>query len=493
MQQSIEYNRANDLTAGRVDPEFKHRLKKSFNGETLKYCYQCGTCSSVCPISKFIKTYRPNKMIELAKLGIRNLPQSNAFLFCSACTLCTKGCPQGVMVHEVMQALKDNAVNDEVVLKFVNEEFLGMVKALGKEIPLPVVYSWISLRPTAEKDAQGFEAAIMNALMDALEEEAVKAEIAPDAKKIAVIGSGPAGLTAAWNLAKTGYAVTIFESLSEAGGMLRTGIPEYRLPKTVVAKEIDRIVKTGVDIKLNSKVDGDFFESLVKGDEYIAVFIASGAYASRKIRVEGEELQNVVPALKVLEEYNMTGKVTVGDNVVVIGGGNVATDAAGAALRSGAKSVKLYCLEDRKTMPAHEWEIEEIAHDGVELNPSWGPRAILGDGEKVTSVEFMRCKSVFDENKRFNPVYDEKVIETVEADTVITAIGQGPDLSFLGEGINVFRGAVAIDKYTMETSLAGVFAGGDAAAGTASLVEAITAGKTAADSIKKYINGLEKE
>ncbi|MCL1831208.1 MAG: FAD-dependent oxidoreductase, partial [Oscillospiraceae bacterium] len=200
-----------------------------------------------------------------------------------------------------------------------------------------------------------------------------------------------------------------------------------------------------------------------------------------------------VPALKVLEEYNMTGKVTVGDNVVVIGGGNVATDAAGAALRSGAKSVKLYCLEDRKTMPAHEWEIEEIAHDGVELNPSWGPRAILGDGEKVTSVEFMRCKSVFDENKRFNPVYDEKVIETVEADTVITAIGQGPDLSFLGEGINVFRGAVAIDKYTMETSLAGVFAGGDAAAGTASLVEAITAGKTAADSIKKYINGLEKE
>ena len=493
MQQSISYNDTNHSTGGRVDPAFKHTLKKSNNGETLKYCYQCGTCSSVCPISKFIRIYRPNRILELAKLGVTNLPQSNAFLFCSACTLCTKGCPQNVRVHEVMQALKENAIESEEVIKFVRSEFPGMVRALGKEIPLPVVYSWICLRPSSEKEIEGFEKEVKDALEYVLTLEPEKAEISPGAAKVAIIGSGPAGLTAAYDLAKAGYAVTIFESLSEPGGMLRTGIPEYRLPKSVVAREIENVKAAGVDIKLNTKVDGSFFEELVNSDEYTAVFIASGAYASRSIRIEGENLEGVVPALSFLKEYNMNGKADVGDNVVVIGGGNVATDAAGAAIRCGAKSVKLFCLEGRKIMPAHEWEIEEIVHDGVELNPSWGPKAIIGDGTKVTEVVFMRCKSVFDENKRFNPVYDEKTLETVKADTVITAIGQGPDLSFLGKGIDVFRGAIVINKYTMETSLPKVFAGGDAAAGTASLVEAIIAGKTAAGSIKKYIDSVNRE
>ena len=491
MQQSVGYNEFNHSTAGRVNPEFKHKLKKSNNGETLKFCYQCGTCSSVCPISKFIKLYRPNKMLELAKLGVENIPQSNAFLFCSACTLCTRGCPQGVRVHEVMQALKDNAIGNDRVINFINTEFPSMLKELSTKIPLPVVYSWICLRPSSEKEVEGFEKAVKEALESALDNPITKSEVAKDAKKVAVIGSGPAGLTTAWDLIKNGFSVTVFETLSEPGGMLRAGIPEYRLPKSVVSKEIDRIKEIGVEIRTNTKVDGDFFETLVNSDEYSAIFIASGAFASRSVRVEGENLEGVVPALAFLKEYNMTGKAKVGENVVVIGGGNVATDAAGAAIRSGAKSVKLFCLEDRKTMPAHEWEIDEIIADGVEVNPSWGPNVILGDGTKVTGVEFKKCKSVLDENKRFAPVYDEKVIEKVDADTVITAIGQGPDLSFLGKGINVFRGAVEIDKYTMETSLPGVFAGGDAAAGTASLIEAIMAGKTAAGSIKKYIDGLE--
>ncbi|MCL1831114.1 MAG: 4Fe-4S dicluster domain-containing protein, partial [Oscillospiraceae bacterium] len=150
MIQMNDYTNANHSTAGRVDPSFKHKLKSSFNGETLKYCYQCGTCSSVCPISKFIKTYRPNKMLELAKLGIKTLPQSNAFLFCSACTLCTKGCPQNVRVHEVFQALKDDAVENESVISFVKQDFPDMLKSLSKELPLPVIYSWICLRPGEE-------------------------------------------------------------------------------------------------------------------------------------------------------------------------------------------------------------------------------------------------------------------------------------------------------------------------------------------------------
>jgi NADPH-dependent glutamate synthase beta subunit-like oxidoreductase len=233
------------------------------------------------------------------------------------------------------------------------------------------------------------------------------------------------------------------------------------------------------------------FEKLAQ--EYAAVFVASGASASRKLQIDGAQQDGVVTALKFLKQFNTTGVANVGKNVVVIGGGNVATDAAGAAKRCGAESVKLFCLEDRKAMPAHEWEIEEAVADGVEIHPSWGPVAIVGDGKKATGVEFIFCKSVFDSDGKFNPVYDEKKMQTVEADTVITAIGQAPDLSFLSEGVGTFRGAVQVDPYTMETNLANVFAGGDAVMGTASLIEAIAAGKTAAASIMRYIEGAAYE
>ena len=171
----------------------------------------------------------------------------------------------------------------------------------------------------------------------------------------------------------------------------------------------------------------------------------------------------------------------------MIGGGNVAIDSAGAALRCGAKSVKLFYRRDRKKMPAHEWEIEEVIADGVELNTSWWPKAFHGDGEKVTRAEFVFCKSVTDKAGKFNPVFDESKTVTVDADTVIVAIGQAPDLSFLNDDVDVSRGFIQADPYTMETSLPNVFAGGDAISGAvggaASLVEAIACGKTAAGSI----------
>jgi len=464
-------------------------------GETLKFCYQCGTCTAACPISKFIKIYRPNKIIELARLGIRGLPQSSAFLFCSACTLCTKGCPQGVKVHEVMQALKDLAAEDADVRAFLADGFSDALGALGEGIPFPVTYGWICLRPDAggtfARDEGGLGPFLLQAFEQALAKQPAAAGIAPGAKRVAVIGSGPAGLTAAWALAKAGLAVTVYESQEALGGMLKNGIPSYRLPKDVVDAEIGKIGALGVEMRVNTPVDRAFFDGLL--EEYAAVFIATGAFASRRLRLPGEDLQGVVPALDFLKEYNLTGKAdaVAGKRVVVIGGGNVATDAAGAALRCGAESVKLFCLEDRKGMPAHEWEIDEIAAAGVEINPSWGPKAISGDGGKVTGVEFVQCTCVFDADKKFNPQFNEKKAQAIEADIVITAIGQAPDLSFLNEGVDTLRGAVEVDPYTMETSLPGVFAGGDAIAGT-SLLEAILTGKTAAESILRCLDGANE-
>ena len=517
-------SQADNKGCSRTDPELSRKLASIANGETLKYCYQCGTCTSVCPISKFIGIYRPNKIMELCKLGIRDMPQSNAFLFCCACTLCTKGCPQGVKVHKIMQTMKELAVDDKNVEDFIAEHFDSTIQALGHAMPLPLIYSWICLRPPEKEGgtASAYDEAIKKALDRAMSRpvadaavntqpnaanntsqsrhSALDAESPATAKKVAVIGSGPAGLTAAWALAKAGLTVTVFESLPKAGGMLRTGIPGYRLPKDVLDFEIDNIKALGVEIRTNSAVDAVLFEKLVNDGQYAAVFVATGSYKSRRLGLANENLNGVTTAVDFLKEYNLNGKAKVGKNVVVIGGGNVATDAAGAAVRSGASSVRLFCLEDRKTMPAHEWEIDDAIADGVEINPSWGPLELMSDGENgadgngaegknVTGVKFIRCKSVLDKNGRFNPVFNDKETQEVEADTVISAIGQGPDLSFLSQDVKIrtMRGAIQADPYTMETNIPNVFAAGDAVSGTASLIEAITGGKTAALSVLRYL------
>jgi len=465
----------------KADPGFKYKLAGQYSN-SLKYCYQCGTCTAACPIAKFIGIYRPSTILELAKLGVRGLPQSSAFLFCSACTLCTRHCPQGVKVHEIMQGLKELAPEDPDVRAFLYDGFGDAVAALGENMPFPVSYSWICLRPKEDD----------HIMINVLEEEIAKpaAKTQANGKPVAVVGSGPAGLTAAWALAKAGLRVTVYESNPVAGGMLKAGIPEYRLPKRVVDAEIEKIKAAGVDIQVNTTVDSAFFGELLEHNA--AVFIASGAVKSRGLRVPGETLKGVVPALEFLKAYNLNGKAQVGKNVVVIGGGNVAMDAAGAALRcvtsrgEAPESVKLFCLEDRSTMPAHAWEIDEAAADGVEIHPSWGVSEILGENGAVAGVEFMQCSSVFDSNGRFNPVLNGRNALKVEADMVITAIGQAPDLDYLSGEVSKFRGTVDADPYTFETSVPGVYAGGDAS-GAASLAEAIFTGKSAAEAILRYL------
>ena len=316
---------------------------------------------------------------------------------------------------------------------------------------------------------------------------------------MAVVGGGPAGLTAAADLRAKGYAVTIFESQPKLGGMLRYGIPKYRLPDDVLDREIQYILDEGVQVKTGTRVEnvkkllraksGDG-NGAGKGGQFDAVFVAIGASVSRKLGVPGEDAQGVWPGLKFLHDVNNGKRPALGANVVVIGGGDVAMDAARCARRMpGVKSVHLACLEQRDEMPAHAWEAAEALEEGVEFNSGWGPTKIEADGGKVTGVAFRACTRVFDENKRFSPQFDDKQTMSMAADTVIVTIGQGIDAAALADVTTAGGGRMVADKETLATSVPGLFAGGDAVLGPASMVDAMAQGHRAAEAIDAFLRG----
>ncbi|MBT3363073.1 MAG: FAD-dependent oxidoreductase [Chloroflexi bacterium] len=313
-------------------------------------------------------------------------------------------------------------------------------------------------------------------------------------KKVAVVGAGPSGLTCAYFLAKAGYAVTIFEAQAFGGGMLAAAIPEFRLPNSVIDKEVDYIRKCGVEIKFNTPINADYTIDDVKKDGYSAVYIATGLPMSRKINVPGEDesIDGFYSGLTFLKGANLGEITDVGDRVIVIGGGNVAIDCARAAIRLGAGHVQLSCLESREEMPAHDEEIEEAIAEGIAIDCSCGPKQVVNDGKKVKGMEFVRCTAVFNEEGRFAPTFDEDDKKIVEADTVILAVGQGPDMSIIPAEGDIERqpnGRLVIDSNTLALTQKGVFAGGDFVFGPAMAIDAIGAGRRASISIDKYLTG----
>jgi NADH-quinone oxidoreductase subunit F len=318
-----------------------------------------------------------------------------------------------------------------------------------------------------------------------------KADIKEHQKeKIAIIGAGPAGLSAAWDLAHAGYQVTIFEALPIAGGMLAVGIPEYRLPKELLKKEVATIQKLGVEIKLNTKVDD--IESLLKDNKYQAVFIATGAHKGDKMKIQGEELAGVYDAINFLRELNLGRKVEIGQKVAVIGGGNSAIDAARVALREGAKEVHILYRREMRDMPALPDEIVAAEEEGVQIHCLTAPTMILGSNGMVSGLECIRMElKEFDTSGRRTPHPVEGSEYTINFDTVIEATGQRPDTSFLsGDSIGTAKGGtIAADARTLATGRQGVFAGGDAVTGPATVIEAIASGQRAASSIKRFLRG----
>ncbi|MCJ7442259.1 MAG: FAD-dependent oxidoreductase [Thermoanaerobaculaceae bacterium] len=349
-------------------------------------------------------------------------------------------------------------------------------------------------------------------------------------RKVAVVGSGPAGLSAAHDLALLGYDATVFEVAQEPGGMMRFGIPEYRLPRSLIRAEIDRILALGVTLKLEEPLTPSFGLRELRQHGFDAVFVSVGVSQGRDLQVPGVELDGVVKAIDYLLNINRGYRIDLGRRVVVIGGGFVAFDAARtalrvgrdegvteiaeslgaetdarlkealdsarAALRGGATEVVIVSLEDFQEMPVLRTaqgreEFEEARKEGVTFVTRRAPKRFLGDG-RLRSIELRRVVSVFDENGRFAPAYDDGDVTTIEADSCVLAIGQKADLSFLREedGVELTPwGTIRVDPATLASSARGVFAGGDVAFGPRNLIDAVANGKRAARSIHELLAG----
>jgi len=306
-------------------------------------------------------------------------------------------------------------------------------------------------------------------------------------RKVAVVGAGPAGLTAAYYLRQLGYSVTVYEAQEEAGGVLTYGIPPYRLAKEVVRKQVRAIENTGVQFKYKVKVGQDITLAELQ-KEYAAVFCATGAWRPSTLGIPNEEL--LTQGLDFLGQVNRGLRKLEAERVLVIGGGSVAVDVATSAKRLGAREVTMACLESEAEMPALREELEQALQEGIKILPSWGPSKVLTANGKVTGMELIRCTAVRDSAGRFSPTYDPNIKETVAADQIILAIGQRPELAYAEAALKVNRGLLEIDPQTQATSVAGVYAGGDATlAGPLSVVEAIAGGRRAAEAINQYLGG----
>lgn len=348
--------------------------------------------------------------------------------------------------------------------------------------------------------------------------------------RVAIVGSGPVGLSAAHDLARLGYSVTIFEAASVPGGMLTLGIPEYRLPRSIVEAQIREILDTGdVTIHTNQAAGRDFTIRELREQGYDAVVLAVGAHRSRDLSIPGVDLDGVHKGIEFLLNANLGYRFTIGKRVVVIGGGNVAMDVARSAarevlkqhhdapepsgesisavathemvdislsaLRMGAREVNIVCLERRDEMPAALEEVEEAEGEGIVLRAGLGPKRVLGEHGKVVGLETVRTRSVFDASGRFNPTFEERSESTIECDTVILAIGQAPRLDFLksDDCVEVSgRGLIVVDRNTLMTTAPGVFAGGDCVFGPRLIIDSVGDGKRIAASIDRYLTGRER-
>ena len=333
-----------------------------------------------------------------------------------------------------------------------------------------------------------------------------------DYERVAVIGAGVSGLTAAHDLVKMGYKVTVFEAENEAGGMLTAGVPIFRLPRELVRHEIAAILSLGVELKCNQRLGRDFTIASLRREGYRAIFLGIGLPKGRKLPMPGSENENVIDGMDFLRAFNAGTPLPLGKRIIVIGGGNVAYDVARSAVRphdehvaydvarsalrlSGDKEVHVVCLEGREEMPADEIEVEEGAEEGIHLHNQRGPReVVLADG-KLTALRTVKCTAVFDARGRFSPTFDEAHLEDIPADSIIFAIGQTSDLSFLdpADGVESERGLIKVNRETYQTTAPDIFACGDIAHGARLFIDAVASAQIAARSMHDYLRGTRTE
>ncbi len=394
---------------------------------------------------------------------------------------CSHTCPAGVDAPRYIRMIADKRYDDALAV-------------IRESIPFPAVCGYVCFHPCETKCRRGLldepiaikelkRFAADHAKSFAINEQATAQ---PSGKRVAVVGSGPAGLTAAYYLAKRcGHKVTVFEALPKAGGMMRFGIPRYRLPEDVLDAEIDLIKAVGVEIITNTRIEST--ESL--RNEYDAAFISLGAQAGLKMRIPGEEYQGVLDCVDLLRDVSLGKAIKLGDRVAVIGGGNAAIDASRTALRIGAKESTILYRRTREEMPAATEEIEEALIEGVNIEFLIAPKEIHRENGHLRMKCLRMRLGEMDSSGRRRPVPIVGSEFEKDIDVVISAIGQVPELSGkIGLAVDK-RGVLQADPYTLETEMDGVFAGGDVVSGPASVIEAIAAGKQAAISIDKYLGG----
>ncbi|MBS7640928.1 FAD-dependent oxidoreductase [Candidatus Bathyarchaeota archaeon] len=378
-------------------------------------------------------------------------------------------------------------------------KFKEAVEVIRRDLPFPAICGRVCFSPCEDACSrinidQAVAIRSLKRLVADIEREQgrVRAEPIPKrySEKIAIIGAGPAGLAAAYELAKLGYPVTVFERMPEPGGMMRYCIPDYRLERFVVRNEIEYIKDLGVEIKTGVEFGKDVTIDSLRRDGYKAIFIAVGAQASAKMNIPGEDLEGVIHAVDFLRALSLGKQIDVGERVAVIGGGNTAIDAARTAKRLGAKEVMILYRRSRQEMPAHPWEVEIAEKDGVKFYFLVSPKRIIGENGRVKAVECIRMRlSEPDESGRRRPIPIPFTEHQYEVDLVIPAIGQVVETWTLPPEIVSKDGLIEVNPLTMETNIPGVFAGGDVVSGPASIIEAVGAGKRAALSIHCYLRG----
>jgi len=455
-----------------------------------KKCTGCGDCATACPV-ELPGEFEMN--LSNRKAVFKPFPQAvpNVFSITKrGISPCKDGCPAQLSVQAYVQLIKPGKFDEALAVIHETMPFAG---TLGRICPRPCEDVCMRL----DKEESIAIAALKRAAADlgthtptiTADETQCRQRVE---KPVAIIGAGPAGLTAAYNLARKGYPVTVFEKLPVTGGMLRVGVPDYRLPRKVLDEEIDIVRNLGVKIKTSSPIEGPGGISNLFKNGFKAVFIATGAHQSMKLNVPGEDLEGVNHAVDLLRQVSLGQEVAIGKVAVVVGGGNAAIDASRTLLRLGAHKVIILYRRTRKEMPAYRFEVDAAVEENVRIEFLAAPVGIIGKSGGVSGIEAIRMRlGEPDSSGRRRPIPIEGSEFHIECDMVVPAIGQSPKLDFLGARSRLKTtswGTIITDSETCATNLKGVFAGGDAVTGPATAVDAIAAANRAAEAIHHYLS-----
>lgn len=472
-------------------------------------CVACGKCVEFCPAGavklgqklcdkegcevQYPRTPLPSEQPWGEHMWSHNYRDVNRInCYDTGTAPCKTACPAHVAVQGYLKLAKEGRYDDALAL-------------IKKDNPLPAVCGHVCNRRCEDACTRGTvdEAVAIDEVKRFLAERDLNAETRyipkktiPSLKggfdeKIAIIGAGPAGLSCAYYLALTGYKPTIFEKNEEPGGMLRYGIPSYKLEKDLLAAEIDVIRELGVEIRCGVEIGKDITIEELREQGYKGFYVAIGCQRGRKPGITGENAKGTYAAVDFLREAGAKESFALEGDVVVVGGGNVAIDAARISSRCVDAKISMFCLEQRENMPASEEEIAEALEEGIELNCGWGPKEVLEEDGKVAGVVFKKCIRVLDEQGRFSPEYDEEQTVTIPCKHVIFSVGQAIEWGNMLDNLDLKRrpnGGALADKLTYQTSEPDIFVGGDVYTGPRFAIDAIAAGREGAISLHRYVH-----